>query len=264
MLAEFWRGACGLDRRARRARRLALLLSIAANMAHAAPEPAAADIRVQLSPVRQTTLSSEIAGKITELTIKEGERFKAGDQLVAFDCSVHQAQLARSAAVEEGSRKKLEVANRLDKLNSISVADVAQAQAAMAVSRAESGVNRAMLKRCVINAPFSGRVSSRSVQRWEYVAEGKELLGLYDDSGFELELIVPSRWLGQLEPGHAFKVHLDETGRDYPAQISRIGAIVDPISQSVKVFGRITQNDPQLLPGMSGVAQLSATTGGGQ
>ncbi|AHF67182.1 hypothetical protein PSCICO_10070 [Pseudomonas cichorii] len=235
---------------------LAILISVAANMAHAADTQPV--LRVQLSAIAQTTLSSEVAGKITELSIKEGERFKKGDRLVAFDCSVYQAQLNRTAAVQEGARKKLEVANRLDKLNSISVADVTQAQAAMAVARAESGINQAILGRCAITAPFSGRVAARKAQRWEYVAEGKELLSIYDDSAYELELIVPSNWLRWLKPGQNFSVHLDESGKDYPAQISRIGAIIDPVSQSVKVFGRITQSDESLLPGMSGVAKLTA------
>lgn len=236
-------------------RRLAILGVIWPLMTSAA-EPVET-IRVQLSAVRQTTLSSGIAAKVARLAVKEGDRFRQGDTLLAFDCAVLQEKLNYANAAEQAARKKLSVANRLDKLNSISVSDVDQARSAVAMAQAESGVNRAMLKRCVITAPFSGRVTQTWVHQWETVPEGKELLAIYDDSAFELEMIVPSRWLVWLKVGSPFSVTLDETGLNYPAQVSRISSAIEPVSQSVKVFGRITLAGEGLLPGMSGVAHLS-------
>ncbi len=214
-------------------------------------------IRVQLSAVRQTTLASGIAAKVTHLAVKEGDHFKAGDTLLTFDCTVLQEKLNYSAAAENAARKKLSIANRLDKLNSISVSDVDQARSAVSMAQAESGVNRAMLRRCKVDAPFSGRVTETQVRQWESVPEGKELLTIYDDSAFELEMIVPSRWLAWLRVGTPFTVTLDETGLDYPAEVSRLSSAVDPVSQSVKVFGRITGNTDGLLPGMSGAARMA-------
>ena len=72
---------------------LAILIAVAANMAHAEQ---LGELRVQLSPIRQTVLSSELAGKLTELTVKEGDTFKEGQRLAGFDCSVQRAQLNRS------------------------------------------------------------------------------------------------------------------------------------------------------------------------
>lgn len=232
---------------------LAAVLFVPAHAAEQAPE---IEIRVQLSPIRQAVLSSGMAGRITELAVREGDRFAEGDRLVGFDCSVYQAQLNRANAAESGARKKLEVAERLEKLNSISLTDVAQAQSAQGVARAEIGVTQAMLRNCTLSAPFSGRVSARKVQRWEYVPEGKELLSIYDDSAYELELIVPSRWLAWVKPNLTFTVRLDETGGDYPARITRTGSVIDPLNQSVKVFGQLTGSTVGLLPGMSGAAHL--------
>lgn len=233
---------------------IALLLALAPGLASATDTPN--ELRVQLSPIRQTVLSSEIAGRLTDLAVKEGDHFDQGQRLAAFDCSVQQAQLARSEAAQQGTQKKLDVAKRLDALESISQAEVAQAQADMAVARAESGVTRAVLQRCVINAPFAGRVAQRKAERWQHVAEGTELLAIYDDSAYQLELIVPSAWLAWLRPGQAFDVQLDETGQRYPAKVERLGAAIDPLSQSLKVFARITGDTAQLMPGMSGVAVL--------
>lgn len=221
-------------------------------------EPAQEQVRVQLSAVKQTLLSSGIAGRITELSVKEGDSFKQGQTLLTFDCAVLQQKLNYSNAAEQAARKKLSVANRLDKLNAISISDVDAARSALSMAQAEGGVNRAMLKRCTITAPFSGRVTEARVRQWETVPEGKELLAIYDDSDFELETIVPSRWLVWLNVGSPFSVTLDETGKTYPAVISRISSAIEPVSQSVKVFGKITGPGTGLLPGMSGEAHFAA------
>ncbi|ROL70055.1 efflux transporter periplasmic adaptor subunit [Pseudomonas chlororaphis] len=250
---------------------LCLLLAVASATARAeepaplAPPPSLGSslvdsqpqLRVQLSASRRTVLSSELSGKILELNVKEGASFTKGQRLVTFDCAVHRAQLTHSVAAEAAASKKLEVAKRLDKLQSISVSDLSQAQAEANMARAQSGVGQVMVQRCAINAPFSGRVAERKAQPGEYVAEGKELLAIYDDSAFEVELIVPSRWMAWLKPGHPFKVRLEETAGEYPAEVTRLGSVIDPISQSIKVFARITNNNPHLLPGMSGNALLT-------
>ncbi|MBV6287881.1 efflux RND transporter periplasmic adaptor subunit [Pseudomonas aegrilactucae] len=244
---------------------LALLLSGSASVAADEPPPlqppeavsaAQPDLRVQLSATQRTVLSSELAGKITELKVKEGDSFGKGERLVSFDCAIHRARLNHSTAAEHAASKKLGVAKRLDQLQSISVSDLTQAQAEVNMARAQNGVNQVMVQHCTIAAPFSGRVAERKVQPGEYVAEGKELLTLYDDSAFEVELIVPSRWMAWLKPGYTFNVHLEETATDYPAKVVRLGSVIDPLSQSIKVFGRIDGQAGVLLPGMSGTARI--------
>lgn len=220
-------------------------------------EPALEQVRVQLTAVKQTVLSSGIAGRVTELNVKEGDSFKQGQPLLTFDCAVLQQKLNYSNAAEQAARKKVAVANRLDKLNAISVSDVDEARSALAMAQAEGGVNRAMLKRCTLVAPFNGRVTEARVRQWETVPEGKELLAIYDDSAFELETIVPSRWLVWLKVGTPFSVSLDETGATYPAEVSRISSAIEPVSQSVKIFGKITHAGEGLLPGMSGEAHFT-------
>jgi membrane fusion protein, multidrug efflux system len=213
-------------------------------------------IRAQLRPLRHAVLSGEIAAKIMELPLREGERFKKGDRLVVFDCAVYRAQLAHSVAAERAASVKVKSSDQLAALDGISKTDLAEAHSQFAMASAQSTMNRAMVNRCVIAAPYPGRVTSVRAQRWSSVPEGAPLLEIYDDSVFELEMIVPSRWLAWLKPGYPFTMRVDETARSYPAKIARISGSVDPVSQTVKVFAEIGAQEG-LLPGMSGVALLA-------
>jgi len=224
--------------------------------------PSQPDIRAQVSPQRHTILSSQLAGQVTELALREGDRFKEGQVLVALDCDVHQARLDRAKAAQDAAQRKLEVAGRLDQLSSISRLEVDDAASQVAMLKAETALSSTMVDRCRIRAPFAGRVAAKHVQRWQYVAEGDQLLEILDDKDLELEMIVPSRWLTWLEPGLSFRFRIDELGRDFQAEVTRLGARIDPVSQSVKIFGRIVGAADGLLPGMSGTVTIAPTRTG--
>jgi len=74
----------------------------------------------------------------------------------------------------------------------------------------------------------------------------------------ELEFLVPSTWLSWLRVGGALRVHIDETRKSYPARFIRMGARVDPVSQSIKVVAEINGKPAELMAGMSGRVQVSA------
>ena len=69
---------------------------------------------------------------------------------------------------------------------------------------------------------------------------------------------MPSGWLRWLKSGYRFRVGIDETGKSYPAHVTRLGARVDPVSQSVKVTATIDGRFTELVAGMSGRVQISA------
>lgn len=247
---------------------LALLAPLAAVAAAQTPPSSAPSggQRAQLVAVRHALISSELAAKINALPLREGQSFGKGEVLVDYDCALNRARLERARQAETAARQKLSVAEQLDGLGSISQGDLVQARAAVSVAQAETGVERVMVQRCTIRAPFAGRVGETFVRAAEHVAEGKELLSIYDDSAFEVESIVPSRWMAWLKPGYPMRITLDETGQRYTASVVRIAGAVDPVSQTVKVVGRLRndRNDPNgapLLPGMSGSVRIDPPAG---
>lgn len=227
--------------------------------------PAADSARAQLVAARRAVISSSLSGKIDALPFREGDRFKKGDVLVAYDCALNRARLERAVQAESAARKKQVVAEQLEALRSISRSDVEQARAAVAVARAESNAERVLVDRCAIAAPFAGRVGETYARAAESVAEGEKLVSIYDDAAFELEAIVPSRWLAWLKPGSPLRITVDETGRTYEAAVSHIAGAVDPVSQSVKIIGRLADQQnlsTELLPGMSGSVRVDLPAAG--
>lgn len=214
-------------------------------------------IRAQLSPRRYTTLASELGAKISRIGAKEGERFKAGQTLVSFDCSMQAAQLQKARAVLTGAEQVYGSNKRLAELNSIGKVELETSRAEVDKARADIALMNTTLSKCSLSAPFSGRVAEQKVREQQYVQPGQPIMDILDDSMLELEFIVPSKWLAWLAPGTRFQVHIDETGKVYPARITRIGARVDPVSQSVKAIAVIDGTFSDLIAGMSGRIELA-------
>jgi RND family efflux transporter MFP subunit len=214
-----------------------------------APVP---ELRAQLSPRRYTTLAAEIGARIQRLTVTDGSPVRAGQPLVAFDCSLQQAQQARAQASLGAAEKQLEVQQRLVELNATGRQESEQAQAEVAKTRAELAQMQAQLGKCQIHAPFGGRIAELKVREQQFVQPGQAMIELIDDSVLEVEFIMPSRWLHSVRTGSALRIAVDETGKTYPAKVLRLGARVDPVSQSIKVVAAIDGRHSDLIAGMSG------------
>jgi hypothetical protein len=79
------------------------------------------------------------------------------------------------------------------------------------------------------------------------VTPGAELMELVNERVLEAVMIVPSRWLVWLRVGTRFTVAIDETGATIDAQVVRRGATIDPVSQTVTVYGRILHAESNLV-----------------
>lgn len=217
----------------------------------------AQEIRAQLSPRDFTTLAAEIGAKVERITAREGEHFSKGQMLISFDCSVNRAQLDEARAALSAADKTVSVNQRLLDLQTVGKLETELSVAESQKARAKVAAMSAMVSKCSVAAPFDGRVVEQKVRQQQFVQPGQALLDILDDSVLELDFVVPSKWLIWLKPGHSFQVAIDETGKTYPVKLMRVGARIDPVSQSVRVVGAIGGRYPELTAGMSGRVLLS-------
>lgn len=225
------------------------------SLAARASEPDA--VRAQLTARRHAVISSEISAKISRFCVPEGGSFKEGDLLVAFDAALQRAQLERAEAVLAAAQMTATANQRLLALQSVGQIEAENSLSELRKARAEVTLASTMLSKCEIRAPFSGRISEQRAQEQEFVQPGQVLFEIIDDAVPQIDFIAPSKWLAWLRPGHPLALRVEETGETYAAKIERIGAKVDPVSQSVKIVARFDASQPELMAGMSGTIVLA-------
>jgi RND family efflux transporter MFP subunit len=213
---------------------------------------AAPEIRAQLSPLHSTTLSSEMAGRIDKIATRIGDHFHQGDVLIQFDCALPRAQMSKAQAVVTQAERTLEINRRLVAQKSMGQFELDVSAAEVLKDKADLMGAEAAASKCSIAAPFSGVAVEQKAREFQYATPGQPVLDILDDHALEVEWVAPSRWLNWLKPGYAFQVKIDETDKTYSARVTRLGGRVDPVSHSIKVFGEITGDAPELMAGMSG------------
>lgn len=206
----------------------------------------------------EATLSSEISARIVELPYREGQTFKAGSVLAAFDCAALDASAAGAQADLRAAEAQLSTAREMAKMKAAGQRDVDLAEAKRDRAAADLEGIRVRVRSCALKAPFDGAVVERPANLHEVIAPSTPVLRIVDQGRLEVELIVPSRWLRWLEPGTPATFQVDETGRAQALKVDRIGAAVDPVSQTVKIYALFDGAHPGIVPGMSGTATLTA------
>ena len=215
-----------------------------------------------IAPARRARLGARMSAAVAVLHAEQGRRYKRGDVLVEFDCSVERAMLeeariAHRLAKFDYNAKRREAENR----------EVAREQAELAGLRAEAALAalnraRASAKYCTITAPFDALAIKVFVAEHEQVEALKPVVEVAEDAALRLHLLLPWDWLSWLSLGHEFDVRV--AGHDYRARLERLAPEADALDQSVAAVARILDADEKLLIGMSGVARFAAPDGAGK
>jgi len=213
-------------------------------------------VRGVVKPSEEAVISSELQARVKRMPFRDGQWFKKGNLLVEFDCAKYWAELS-AAKAELEAREKTAVNNQeLAKLNGIGQLEVDVSEAEVKQAKAAVRSANVAVGHCKITAPFSGRVVKTLVNPHESVNPYDEVMSVLNDKTFEIELILPSTSLRWVTKKSTFKFFIDETQELYLAEVVEIGARVDPVSQTIRVFGKFKEQPKQVLAGMSGSARF--------
>ncbi len=260
----------------------------AASGAAPAPNAAGLDASGFVVAARRATVSSETTGRLVEVSVKEGDRVRAGQLLARLDprdveqqirLAEAQVDATRHAAAERDidlasatdrqQRLKLLVAQHFVSDEAYRTADyeTRRLQAAgetasgdIAVAERRLAVQRQLLRNMEIVAPFDGIVSELAAQVGEIVSPvsgggGFTRTGictLIDMDSLEVHARVNEKYIGRISVGQV----VDLVPRAYPGlrlhgEVAAIMPAVDRETAAVEIVIRFKERDARVLPNMS-------------
>jgi RND family efflux transporter MFP subunit len=189
----------------------------------------------------EVSLTARVAGRVSVLRVREGDRFRRGQSLARFDEPEAREALAAARAAHEAASLALGKTRRqlarMDSLHARRVLSDRELELAQVDARsAEAGeaAARAALERwtesVTLPAPFDGVVSKRFVDPGQSVQPGEPLLELRSLDVGEIEAAVPESRLEALE-GARLAVQVGE-GAWRPARLARIEGTTDPSTRT--------------------------------
>lgn len=209
----------------------------------------------------EAKIAAELVARIDKLPFRIGDVFKKGDTLVQFDCRRYDAELRAVSAELKGAEGTLKSNLELKRHKAIGSNEVEVSRSRVEEIRARVDALSVRSAQCKIIAPYDGRMVELFAHEHEMPTANSPLVKIVNSGVLEIDLIVPSRWLVWLKRGTKFEFSIDETTLTYPATITRIAAVVDPVSQTVAVRAGFGADISGVLPGMSGTAVFKGPTG---
>jgi membrane fusion protein, multidrug efflux system len=231
---------------------------VAAQAPPAAPRPdkstAQSEVAALILAGEESTLSSQMAGKIRTISVGLGDVFKQGEALIEFDCAEQRAQLHAADAEHRAARETHLARLRLQALGAAGELEVTLAAAAVEKARSQVDFRRTQIAYCQVRAPFRGNVARLRVKTAESVPAGQALIDVVNTNSLKAQMFVPAAWVAWLRPGTQLTIHVKEIGQSFPARVSRMNSRVDGVSQQLEVEARVDKGKGDLLPGMVGAA----------
>ena len=216
----------------------------------------------EIRPKKFVNVSSDVAGKIVRLLIKEGDRVKRGQILARIDAKRYEegarqseaglaasrSDLDRTMADLEATRQVLARQKKMhgDKLVSDQILDQSEAEFKMKQAAVESqrrrvtqqsaivATNRDDLGKTVVIAPMDGVVTSLQKEEGEHVIGAQSfsptvLCTVADLSVMEVEILVDETDIQNLSLGQAAEVRVDAfEGTIIKGEVTEIGSSAMP------------------------------------
>lgn len=241
---------------------------------HAIIEPV--PVTGTLTPLRQSLLSTEVEGLVSEVHVDVGYRVAEGQPLLELDPELNEiARDAALAAVERSrealsdSRRRLNEAQMLVGDKHIAESEVRSLSSEVRIRTAELRAAEieakrqvALLRRHRIKAPFAGAISLKLAEVGEWVDPGADLFELVSTGQLHADFQVPQRYYARIDAKTPLKVRFESGGeRDYEAVVQKKVPLSTSGARTFLLRTEIAGGEsPGLIPGMSVSATLLLDT----
>jgi membrane fusion protein, multidrug efflux system len=196
-------------------------------------------------------LRPEIAGRISGILFKEGERVSKGDVLVRLDDSVQRADLDKARANLTLAKTKYERSVDLRNKGFLSSQAQEEAENNLKVAQADAELMQARLSKATLRAPFSGTIGLRQVSVGDYVKEGQDLVNLESLDPLKVDFRVPEVAMSQVKDGQTLQVTLDALPEKvYDGRVYAINPLLDANGRALVIRAQVKNKDGALRPGM--------------
>lgn len=216
-------------------------------------------------------VASEIAGLVTEVPIREGERVRKGDLLAqlsgrSLELSLRaaQAQLEEAEARQKLAERNYERARELSASGVFSRQQLDDAlyefrawQGRIDNLRAEIDRIRYEQERCSIRAPFDGIVISRHTEVGEWLKVGDPVAEVLSLEELDVVVNVPERYYRTVREGAPARLTLDAfPGSFVRGRVSAVIPRAEPQARTFPVRVRIRNEAGRIAAGMLAQVEL--------
>ncbi len=202
-----------------------------------------------LLPNEEIQLLSEVSGRVTSITFKEGATVKKGQVLLKIYNDDIKAQVQKLQAQRELQVKIKARQAELLNIGGISKQDYETTTTQIQSIDADVAFAEAQLRKTTIIAPFDGRIGIRNVSVGAVITPATVIATLQQTRTLKMDFTLPDQYRKEITNGK--KVEFTVTGSldTFMATISAIESSADAVTRTLKIRAMINNENNRLVAG---------------
>ncbi|CQR43271.1 MAG: efflux RND transporter periplasmic adaptor subunit [Betaproteobacteria bacterium] len=221
---------------------------------------------------QQASLSPQIAGVVTAIHFRSGEKVRAGQVLAQINDAPQRAQLAQLQAQVGQLQAQLNLAQitlardeAQLKVQAISQAvvdtdraNVTSVQAQLKALAEQINAQKAVLAQATVTAPFAGVLGIRQVNLGQYLAPGTAVVTLQALDPMDIDFTVPQNQIDLVHVGMKAELTTNAApGKTFEAKVIAVEPQINTATRNLTVRARIPNPKGELLPGVFATIRLT-------
>ncbi len=198
---------------------------------------------------KEAEVLARISGVVLELKAEEGDFVRRGALLLAIEEDEYRHRLTQAEVEAENQRSRFERAEKMFEQNLVSAEDFDSARRDLRTAEAALQLSAYELSLARVTAPFTGRVTVRSVDLGENVSNGTPLFTLVDMRRLLARVQVPAREFRSISLDQPVVLTVDSSGDRLAGIIELVSPVIDATSGTIKVTVAVTDFPASTRPG---------------
>jgi membrane fusion protein (multidrug efflux system) len=201
-----------------------------------------------LKPFEETTLMTDVTGRIVAIHLVEGQFVKQGTLLVKLFDDDLQAQLHKAKAQLEIANQTYKRQSELVKVEGISQSDVDQVSLQINSIKGDIEVIQAQIRKTEVLAPFDGVIGLKNVSMGAVVNSGTSLAIIRAVHKLKLDFSVPEKYSNDIHKGTKIRFTVQGDEKVYLAEVIATEQGIDVNTRNLKARA-VVNNNSTLVPG---------------
>lgn len=224
-----------------------------------------------LLAVDRAEIKAEVAGRVSRVAVREGDRVSRGSLLAMQDeedlglaVQAAEAQAAQANAQAQQARRDNDRAVALLEKRSVTRQFAQQAETAFnathaAARAAESnlGLARSRFHKARIASPIAGEVAQRLVQPGEMLAPGQPIFMVVDNRRMEIQADLPAASAASVKSGQKVRFRVAGFNEPFEGVVANVAAAVAPDGRTLRVRIEVPNADGRLKTGLFAEGEIS-------
>lgn len=206
---------------------------------------------------KAVTLYPEAAGQVTEILFRAGNQVAQGDPLMRLDSGDEELAVDLARVRLQDARQQLDRYENTAPSGAVSTSEVDQARTAVSAARIELAQAELALRKRTLKSPFDGVIGIPEVSVGDRVSTTTVIATLDDRSSLLVDFEVPEAFAqGVREGGPIAATTWAMPGRRFEGVVDSVASRIDAQTRTLRVRGRIDNEDGLLRTGMSFTIRL--------